>query len=383
MKGTTGTQAALLTPLAPGAIAVIGLRGPDAERMVNTLTRPKPSARAGAEPAARRALSLNRPVLRHLVEGAVTLDDVLVIRRRAAGRTSEHVELHVHGGVRIAQRILMLLERHGVRRIDAQTFETGDETSDPLVAACFAALLRTESRRLAEWLLAQREILPAFLAARDQWSTGQREDYERRTRAAIRLLRGIRIAIVGPPNAGKSTLANRLIGRDRVITSDLPGTTRDWVEETAMIDGWPVTLVDTAGVRETACAIESDAILRGTAKAREADLILIVVDGTLPSQRMSESLRAILGAQRDVSNAVLVVNKCDEPADAIERRDAFYLLHEQYARQVASVAAVSALHGTGMAALEAVVLRLLDIHLLGDGEPSGFLAEHLQAGTRM
>lgn len=383
MSGASETQAALLTPLAPGAIAVIALRGPDVERMVNTLTRPMPSARAGAEPAARRALSLNRPVLRHLVEGAITLDDVLVIRRRPAGRISEHVELHVHGGVRIAQRILMLLERHGVRCIDAQTFETGDEACNPLDAAFFAALLRTESRRLAEWLLAQREILPAFLAARDQWSTGQREGYERRTRAAIRLLRGIRIAIVGPPNAGKSTLANRLIGRDRVITSDLPGTTRDWVEETAMIDGWPVTLVDTAGVRETACAIESDAILRGTAQAREADLVLIVVDATLPSQRISESLRTIFGAQWDASNAVLVVNKCDDPADAIERRDAFCLQQEPYARQVKSVAAVSALHGTGMAALEAVVLRLLDIHLLGDGEPSGFLAEHLDAASRM
>lgn len=383
MNGANGTHAALLTPLAPGAIAVIALRGLDAERVIASVTCSRMAAGANADRGSSSQLKLNRPTLRRLVDGAVTLDDVLVVRRRAAGRTSDDFELHVHGGVRIAQRVLMLLEGQGARIVDGLRFAPGDRVDDSIDRAVCAALLRTESRRLAEWLLAQREILPSFLAARDQWTAPQREAFERRTHAAIRLLRGIRIAIVGPPNAGKSTLANRLIGRDRVITSDIPGTTRDWVEETALIDGWPVTLVDTAGVRETDCAIESVAIQRGTAQARAADLALIVVDAMQPNDRIEESLHATLGADWDGSTAVLVVNKCDDPNDAIKQREAICLQTEKFAKQFAVVSAVSALHGTGMASLEAAMLKLLDLHLLCDIEPSGFLAEHLEAAIRI
>lgn len=377
MKGSAGTQAALLTPMAPGAIAVIALCGPEAERMVNTLTRPKSPARASADLAAHHALPLNRPVLRHLVEGAITLDDVVVIRRRAAERTSEHFELHVHGGVRIVQRILMLLERHGVRCIDAQEFATTGASGDAVDQAVCAALLRTESRRLAEWLLAQREILPAFLAARDRWTASQLEDFERRTRAAIRLLRGIRIAIVGPPNVGKSTLANRLIGRDRVIISDVPGTTRDWVAETARIDGWPVTLVDTAGVRETGCAIESEAIHRGTRSARDADLILAVIDATLDADE-AEVQRIASFLSPDVPR-ILVINKVDLAGDRPEAARRARSLAESSGVLFAACEAVSALARVGLAELESLMVSALELDRLRNDLPTGFSEAHLHS----
>src|SRR6185503_2714425 len=89
-----------------------------------------------------------------------------------------------------------------------------------------------------------------------------------------------RVAIVGEANVGKSTLANQLFAQERSITADLPGTTRDWVGEVANVDGLPVTLVDTPGVRETADEVEREAIARSGEQVAAADLILLVLDAT-------------------------------------------------------------------------------------------------------
>jgi small GTP-binding protein len=97
-----------------------------------------------------------------------------------------------------------------------------------------------------------------------------------------RLLHPPRVAIVGAPNVGKSTLANQLFAQERSITADLPGTTRDWVGEIANLDGLPVMLVDTPGVRETADAIEQQAIERSREIVTGADLIVYVIDATAP-----------------------------------------------------------------------------------------------------
>jgi tRNA modification GTPase len=91
-----------------------------------------------------------------------------------------------------------------------------------------------------------------------------------------------RVAIVGAPNVGKSTLANQLFAQQRSITADVPGTTRDWVGEIANIDGLPVMLLDTPGVRETSDPIEHHAIERSREVVTSADLILYVIDATAP-----------------------------------------------------------------------------------------------------
>lgn len=374
MNGADETRAALLTPIAPGAVAVIALRGPDAPRVVSLVTRSRASTTACDDPEAPSPSQLDRPTLRRLVDGAETLDDVLIVRRRATGHVSDDFELHVHGGVRIAQRVLLLLERQGVRVVDSQQFVTSEGFGHSIDRAVFAALLRAESRRLAEWLLAQREILPAFLATRDQWSASQREAFERRTRAAIRLMGGIRVAIVGPPNAGKSTLANRLIGLDRVITSDVPGTTRDWVEETALIDGWPVTLVDTAGLRMTECKIESEAIQRGAAQARGADLVISVFDACTTDLEINAARQTLAFVTGLKCPFACVLNKLD-CADADRTRS----LSAQLQRLTAGVVVrLSARSGEGMNSLERAILELLQLDLLKDQLPTGFSEEHLR-----
>jgi tRNA modification GTPase len=114
---------------------------------------------------------------------------------------------------------------------------------------------------------------------------------------------GLTLAIVGRPNVGKSSLFNRLLEQDRAIVTEIPGTTRDLVSETAAIGGIPVKLVDTAGIRATTERVESLGIERSYQAMADADLTLVVIDASLP---VTEEDRALVGPR-----ALLVANKCD------------------------------------------------------------------------
>jgi len=123
------------------------------------------------------------------------------------------------------------------------------------------------------------------------------------------LRRGVRAAIVGRPNVGKSSLLNQLLGRDRAIVSPRPGTTRDTIEETANIRGIPVVFVDTAGWREADDLVEQEGVRRSEAAARQAELILHVLDASVPWSDADEpELARFAGAKR-----LLVLNKSDLP----------------------------------------------------------------------
>jgi tRNA modification GTPase len=119
------------------------------------------------------------------------------------------------------------------------------------------------------------------------------------------LLRPPRVAIVGVPNVGKSTLANQLFGAERVITADVPGTTRDWVGEIANLDGLAVMLVDTPGRRASDDAIEREAIDRSTEQITAADLVVLVLDPTQLRKPGQAELERMFPA------ALRVVNKSD------------------------------------------------------------------------
>jgi small GTP-binding protein len=177
----------------------------------------------------------------------------------------------------------------------------------------------TELQRdiLASLPLASTELaLSELLAQEDAWR--QLEEMpiaERRAEAREmledeslwRLLHPPRVAIAGAPNVGKSTLANQLFMQERSITADIPGTTRDWVGELANIDGLAVMLVDTPGIRVTTDSIESLAIERSRAELAAADLVLLVLDGSVPLDPTQTEL-----IQR-FPHALQVINKCDCP----------------------------------------------------------------------
>jgi tRNA modification GTPase len=123
------------------------------------------------------------------------------------------------------------------------------------------------------------------------------------------LRRGIRAAIVGRPNVGKSSLLNQLLGHDRAIVSPIPGTTRDTIEETANIRGIPVVFIDTAGLREARDEIELEGVRRSHESLAKAEFILHVLDASEPLTAADEKyLDEFAGKKR-----ILVVNKIDLP----------------------------------------------------------------------
>jgi len=163
---------------------------------------------------------------------------------------------------------------------------------------------------------------------------------------------GATLAVVGLPNAGKSSLFNTLLARDRAIVTEHAGTTRDTLEDDLDLDGIPVRLIDTAGLRETEHPVESEGVRRARLAREEADLVLLVLDGSrAPADEEREALARVALAP-EAGRTVVVVNKCDLPQEADLPGD---LLR------------VSALTGQGTDALRAALRdRLLGADTLED-----------------
>ena len=125
------------------------------------------------------------------------------------------------------------------------------------------------------------------------------------------LRRGIRAAIVGRPNAGKSSLLNQLLGHDRAIVSPIPGTTRDTIEETANIRGLPVVFIDTAGLREARDEIEQEGVRRSREALAKAEFILHVLDASEPLTTADEKYLAEFAGKK----RIFVRNKTDLPVN--------------------------------------------------------------------
>jgi tRNA modification GTPase len=176
------------------------------------------------------------------------------------------------------------------------------------------------------------------------------------------LTQGVRVCLAGPPNAGKSSLLNALAGEERAIVSPEPGTTRDWLELRYQVQGLPVLLYDTAGLREAQGAIEAEGVRRTRRLAAEADLLLLVLDQSAPFDVGSlDVLKGLPG------EALIVLNKNDlDPVwDSSVLRAALKVLHPDWASSAflhKRVLSVSARQGAGLENLQA---RILDTALEG------------------
>jgi tRNA modification GTPase len=160
------------------------------------------------------------------------------------------------------------------------------------------------------------------------------------------LSHGVRVAIVGRPNVGKSSVFNRLLGMERAIVTDIPGTTRDSISESINVNGIPISFIDTAGVRVSGDAIETMGIERTRQVIADADLTLVVIDGSAPL--MKEDFEVL--SHVESSRKVAAVNKCD--LSSFENP----FTHGDVGLNARSVR-VSALSGEGLEELRAAILE--------------------------
>ena len=337
------TIAAIATPLGEGGLAVIRISGQDAFGVADRVFVPggKSSLKVSAAPT--HTLQYG-----HVIQNGRAIDEVLAAVMRAPRTfTREHVvEFTCHGGILTTKMVLDAVLASGARlaepgeftkraflngRIDlAQAEAVADliaARTELAVTAANEQLAGKLSQRINEvrdqmmLTLAHIEAHIDFpdeditpdtheqLLARLRRAVAFMDELLRTANEGQVLRRGIRAAIVGRPNAGKSSLLNQLLGHDRAIVSAIPGTTRDTIEETANIRGIPVVFIDTAGLREAADEIEVEGIKRSRTSLERAELILHVLDNSEPFTPADQNYLNEFAARK----RIIVSNKADLP----------------------------------------------------------------------
>lgn len=280
------------------------------------------------------------------------LDEVLitVLREGKSFTGEETVEIACHGSVYIQQEILRLLTAHGCRMAEPgeftmRAFHNGK--LDLSQAEAVADLIASESQMAHR--VAMKQMKGKFSSELSELRSGlihfaslveleldfAEEDVEFADRSQLLALveqvmqriqqliqsfrlgnalkKGIPVALVGAPNSGKSTLLNQLVEEDRAIVSPIAGTTRDVIEATMNIDGLLFRFIDTAGIRETVETIEALGIERSMEKMQQAQVVLFLIDWSLPDQERNEAIDWVEAQKAKLDNqSIVIANKTDE-----------------------------------------------------------------------
>jgi tRNA modification GTPase len=394
------TICAIATPLGEGGVGILRISGEKAIEVAAGLVR----LRSGKLLTSVRNHTLYRA---DILEQATlsssdvcrqpsrALDEVLVVvMRTPRSYTGEDVvEIHCHGGPFVLQAICESLVQRGARLAEPGEFTKRAFLNGRLDLAQAEAVLDTIRAKTAGSLrLAQeqlrgtlsneinrlRETLIRLLAQveagidfteedisfirTDELAAGIRATMDgvaqlvESSREGMVLREGVTAAIVGRPNVGKSSLLNALLQTDRAIVTPIPGTTRDVLEETLNIRGVPVRLLDTAGVRPTDDPVEQEGVRRSEAAMEQAELLLIVLDGSVS---LADEDRKIL-AQQSAKKRLILLNKTDLPC-GVDEAEVADLVHS-----TAPVIHLSAKTGAGLDNLRDAIRSLV---LRADFEP--------------
>ncbi len=305
---TAPTWIACLTPPGTAAIAVLAVRGPLAWTWARQYVRPVSASLAELPESPKE----NQTWLGRIGQAQGVRDDVLVALKRV--EPTPWVEIQCHGGAEVVRWITELFTTAGASACSWQELERA--TSDnPLRTAALIALTQAPTVRTASILLDQyhgafaravTEILTT--AANDPERAGNLlADLARYTDLGCHLTAPWKVAILGPPNVGKSSLVNALAGYQRSLVSAIPGTTRDVVSTVIAVDGWPIELFDTAGLRTGSESLEQQGILLARQAASTADLCVWVFDASAAPVWPDDTLPN----WREVVNKIDLAPACD------------------------------------------------------------------------
>lgn len=334
MKLAADTIAAISTAPGEGAVAVLRISGPQAFATAERLFRGKNPV----ETLTPRVLHFGS-----FYDGDRKLDEGLLVRFPGPhSYTGEDlVELHCHGGILVTSQILEAILAGEARAADPGEFTQrafingkmdltqAEAVMDVIRASTPRALHAAQEQlegRIGREIESIRTTLLAVVAHLEAYIDFPEEGIDPRTGQKLatdiatvrervesllatahegRILReGVRLVLCGEPNAGKSSLLNRLLGYERAIVSETPGTTRDTIEELASLGGIPFRIIDTAGLRETGDTVEQEGVSRARHAIAQADVVVHVIDVTAPNRK---SL---------TDNEIIALNKIDLPHEA-------------------------------------------------------------------
>lgn len=393
MNQNLDTIAAQATAAGEGGVAIVRLSGANSEEILLRVFKPK-----NGKPLESRKLTFG-----FVVDGDQVIDEAMAVLMRAPlSYTREDVaEIHCHGSQALVGRILRLLMREGARMAEPGEFTmraflngridlTQAEAVMRMIRAGSERAMRSAVRQMeggvSSFVRAAREeiiILLSSLAAAIDFpdeveETETAEEVRRKCRAIRERLssscdvragriedEGLRVVLAGRPNAGKSSLMNSLLGGERAIVTDIPGTTRDTLTESFQHDGVRINLTDTAGLRETDDVVERIGVQRARKAVEEADVRVLVIDG---SELLAGQADA-LARQPDL--VVITKGDLDMKVSEAEIADRF---------PGSSVLTVCAPRGEGMDALKSLLVSFAP----EDATESAMLsqARHVEAAAR-
>ena len=376
------TIAAIATAPGIGGIGIIRVSGPEACDVVNRIFHSKQSVPLGE----RQTRTIHYGHIVHPKTGK-TLDEVIVVLMKGPhSYTAEDVvEIQCHGGFVSVREILKVLLSEGVRqaeegeftkraflngRIDLTQAEAIIDIIDAKTEQSLEVAVNQLDGTLSKYIRALRDELIAMIAHLEVTIDYPEEDIEDVSAQEVRtglapilekmdnllataqrgkLLRdGVMVSIIGRPNAGKSSLMNALLREDRAIVTNIPGTTRDSIEEFLTIQGIPVRLIDTAGIRETEDIVESMGVEKARQYLDKADVVVLVIDGSKPLEPEEQELLQLITNRP----SIIFLNKADQ---------AQYISKEEIAAMgtFTEIVTISAAQGEGMDEMARVITSLV------------------------
>ena len=306
----TACQVSLLTPEGRGAVATVSLCGPRAVAHASALF-------VAATGIPLEQFPTDRVVFGRWCEDGQVGEDVVV-----CCRGQDHVEVHCHGGRVAARTIINSLVARGCRAVPWRELATA-RAEDAIEAEARIALAAAPTERCAAILLDQLRgaLRSALLTIRRGIDIGNIDDARRHltellshSDVGLHLTRPWDVVLTGHANVGKSSLINALLGYQRCIVYEQPGTTRDVITAHTACDGWPVRLADTAGLRCADDAIEAEGVRLARRRLAAADAIVLVFDASEAWTDEDEVL------YRQWPHAIVVHNKCDAAVPAEDNR---------------------------------------------------------------